>query len=223
MLLAFVIPVSICTGRMRATGRGVPRERRFHNSFRNGKRHTDAGKIGFSFFVGQQLSQVPSHSLHESCKMGQSSEEALMIVGFKVCPALLQALESPSVDLSRKAIVFAVRKILATHHIQQQMLVKYLPTPTMGHPAYDMEVFRIRQNAVKLRREIGIELLALFELACVSQSWIALVSRIVAIQVIYPPWGCAHASGCNDVGSRFGRGRLLLFIFLCLFRRRCRR
>lgn len=54
--------------------------------------------------------------------------------------------EPPAINTASKTFKAVVVEISFTNNASQQLLIQYLPTPSMWHPAYDVFILWIRYN-----------------------------------------------------------------------------
>mmetsp|Transcript_30038 Transcript_30038/g.60134 ORF Transcript_30038/g.60134 Transcript_30038/m.60134 type:complete len:202 (-) Transcript_30038:166-771(-) len=114
-----------------------------------------AVEVRLSIWMWQQLSLVCcGNSLHQLCEERKPSEEAFMIIRTKVWASLMKALEAPTAQLTGEALVLGLSPVFRNDFRHHQIFVEDLPSAAMRHPANNMTILRIGQNAVKLGREI---------------------------------------------------------------------
>jgi len=66
----------------------------------------------------------------------------------------MKALETPAAQLTAEALVLSLAPIIRNDFGNEEIFVEDLPCPAVGHPADDVSMFRVGQNAVQLSREI---------------------------------------------------------------------
>lgn len=117
--------------------------------------HGDLVKVGFTRFIRQSLPWI-AQALHQFRKLGASPQEAFVIVGFLVWSITQETLKSPTIHRSVETLKLAVGKMMGKNDSRQQILVHYIPTSSVWHPANDMLITRITKNRMQLRRKVQI-------------------------------------------------------------------